>query len=153
MPGKALIAFLAVLGFMWLRPALATPNVDADQGLRDQIWRDLEGLTAGGIKPTNQQIVDHAKQAVVTITAFDKGHYPLRQGTGFFFDEKLSILTNYHVVPDAESIEAQTESSGGLVLTRGYIDRASPNSDVAIVQFPGWDGRTSYLGHEHLTLT
>jgi serine protease Do len=55
-------------------------------------------------------------------------------GSGFFFDGEGRVLTNYHVVKDAEEIVVVMELSSGEVELEAEIVGFDPRTDIAIIQ-------------------
>lgn len=75
-----------------------------------------------------------ANPAVVNITIFgqqDGEIGPLGQGSGFVYDETGHIVTNAHVVREADQVEV-TFSDG--LIQRAQIIGQDPNSDLAVLK-------------------
>lgn len=75
-----------------------------------------------------------ANPAVVNITIFgqqDGEIGPLGQGSGFVYDETGYIITNAHVVREADQVEV-TFSDG--LIQRAQIIGQDPNSDLAVLK-------------------
>jgi serine protease Do len=55
-------------------------------------------------------------------------------GSGFIFDEEGRILTNHHVIRDAEEIIVVVATSEGEVELEATVVGADPRTDIAIIQ-------------------
>ncbi len=108
---------------------------DSIEGLRSDLeqLRDTEmipqppGLTLG-------QIYELSKDSVVLITAKSRifgGLEPVSSGSGFVYDTQGHIITNYHVIEDADAIEV-TFSDGTIVPAELVGD--DPYSDLAVLR-------------------
>lgn len=84
------------------------------------------------------QLYEHASPAVVNITTqvlrrnFFWGAIPESgSGSGFVWDEQGHILTNYHVIEGAQSVEV---SFGDDILLPAQVIGADPPNDLAIIK-------------------
>jgi S1-C subfamily serine protease len=68
-----------------------------------------------------------------------------RQGSGFIVDPSGRILTNHHVIRDAQS--ARVKLSSGDVYDRVEILADDPRRDIAVLQVPGYDLPSVALGN------
>jgi S1-C subfamily serine protease len=112
--------------------AQATPHE-----LTDEEKTALNAVPFGKCKPTVRQIVAHAKKAMVWITVLDDKRQLVMSGTGFFVDDGLSVLTNYHLVQNGKYFEAEIISSGRRMLS-GYIADSNRMCDLAVLRFPAY---------------
>jgi S1-C subfamily serine protease len=94
--------------------------------------------TAAGIEPQLIQIYQQSSPAVVNITTkilrydFFWGSTPENgSGSGFVWDAQGHILTNYHVVEEAHSIEVRF--APGVVLPAQVVG-ADPANDLAVIK-------------------
>ncbi len=78
-------------------------------------------------------LVQRAKPAVVQIGAFDKENRLLYTGTGFFISADGFLLTNRHMIADADLIEARDYK--GTVYRLKKVAAVSQETDVALLQF------------------
>ena len=109
-----------LIGAAW---ALAAPHVAAQQRTAEERAATLEELAA------------EATPAVVLIdvnTAVDT-----RQGSGFVVDPSGRILTNYHVIRDAES--ARVKLSNGDIYEEVEVLAEDARRDIAIIQIAGFN--------------
>ena len=104
----------------------------------DEELTAINAIPFGKSKPTVQQIVAHAKEAMVWITAFDNDHHPIMHGTGFFIDDGAGVLTNYHIVEQAKYFEAEIIGFGRK-MRDGYVSDSNRLCDLAVLRFPGYE--------------
>src|SRR5262249_3779215 len=64
----------------------------------------------GGVLFDVKKLAATARPAVALITVFDKSGKPLKLGTGFFVSSDGKLVTNAHVIADAESATAKLEN-------------------------------------------
>ena len=55
-------------------------------------------------------------------------------GSGFFISQTGYIVTNYHVVKDANEIEVEYEYSGEIISHKAKIIKNDPNNDLSIIK-------------------
>jgi S1-C subfamily serine protease len=101
---------------------LSTPEARPQQ-FTDEELTAINAIPFGKSKPTVQQIVAHAKKAMVWITVLDQDRRPVMHGTGFFIDDGAGVLTNYHVVERGKYFEAEIIDSGRKMLDGSVSDR------------------------------
>jgi S1-C subfamily serine protease len=92
-------------------------------------------LPSTGITPV--QIYDLSKDSVVLITVKWQtlsGLEPISSGSGFIYDREGHIITNNHVVEDADAIDV-TFSDGTTV--QAELVGADPYSDLAVIRVDG----------------
>ncbi len=93
-------------------------------------------LPSAGLTPV--QIYDLSKDSVVLITTkiqtFSGLFMPFTSGSGFVYDEDGHIVTNNHVVEDADAIDV-TFSEGTIVPAK--VVGTDPYSDLAVLQIDG----------------
>ena len=108
---------------------------DSIEGLRS----DLNQLQGTGIPPqpsglTLGQIYDLSKDSVVLITSksriFTGSLEPFASGSGFVYDTQGHIITNHHVIEDADALEV-TFSDGTIVPAE--LVGEDPYSDLAVI--------------------
>ncbi|MGC9443839.1 MAG: S1C family serine protease [Candidatus Methanospirareceae archaeon] len=108
---------------------------DSIEGLRS----DLDQLRGTGMTPqpaslTLGQIYELSKDSVVLITAKMRtfaGLEPFASGSGFVYDEQGHIITNYHVIEEADALEV-TFSDGTIVPAE--LVGVDPYSDLAVIR-------------------
>jgi S1-C subfamily serine protease len=108
---------------------------DSIEGLRS----DLDQLRGTGMVPqpsglTLGQIYELSKDSVVLITAKSQtfaGLEPFASGSGFVYDTQGHIITNHHVIEDADALEV-TFSDGTIVPAELVGD--DPYSDLAVIR-------------------
>jgi hypothetical protein len=99
---------------------------------------------AAGFDPdTLEKLAARATAAVVLIDVQTPGGG--RQGSGFLVTPDGRILTNHHVIRDAES--ARVKLASGDVYDRVSILGADERRDIAILQISGFDLPTLPLGN------
>jgi S1-C subfamily serine protease len=93
---------------------------------------------ANALEAQVEAVYDKAGPAVVHITsrviAYDFFMQPVPQegtGSGFIYDTEGHIVTNYHVVADAESVSVALAAGGVYTAT---IVGTDPSNDLAVVQ-------------------
>jgi S1-C subfamily serine protease len=146
--GKILKTLLLITMLALATPALAgglsTPKAQPYQ-FTDEELTAINAIPFGKFKPTVQQIVAHAKKAMVWITALDQDRHPVMHGTGFFIDDGGGVLTNYHVVEHGKYFEAEIIDSGRKMLD-GSVSDSNRLCDLAVLRFPaykdGWKNIT-----------
>jgi S1-C subfamily serine protease len=72
--------------------------------------------------------------SVVLIMSFDSNNQPLAIGSGFFVDGGRKIVTNFHVIAGAASV--QTKLTNGNVLTLDTILGIDTDHDLVILESP-----------------
>ena len=88
------------------------------------------------LKP--EQIVEQCGKAVVMVIA-ERADGSIVQGTGFFTSRDGMLLTNYHIVEDAEIIRVRTLGSKSLINARQMdIDK---QHDIALLKAGGASNR------------
>jgi len=75
-------------------------------------------------------LYDLVNQGVASITVYSENAI-IGQGSGFLFDTKGHILTNYHVVEGASSIEAAFANGSRA---RAYLVGTDLDSDIAVIK-------------------
>ena len=115
-PGRALSLILFV-GFF------TSPDLDL-----------FAAQQANSPAPSSQQwvdIVDNVRGAIVTIETQKE------LGTGFLIAKNGTIVTNFHVIKDAEEISVTLQS--GDVYKAAYLIRTDEEKDFAILRIEGAD--------------
>lgn len=79
------------------------------------------------------EIVSKAKAAVLKITADDATGKPLRFGTGFFISNDGELVTNRHVIEDANAVTAET-ASGASYICEGVLLKPK-DLDLVVLKF------------------
>jgi S1-C subfamily serine protease len=144
-----------------LRAALpelaATPTAEVVTATPSPLRVELPGLTAADIVRAEEDLVagiyKQVSPAVVHITSrvmemsFFFGPLP-REGTGsgFVIDGEGHIVTNYHVIENAESVEV-TLVDGSVLPAR--VIGTDPQSDLALIQVDGLAGKLQPIGLGH----
>ena len=82
-----------------------------------------------------EHAIDQAREAVVTITAYDAVHKAIAQGSGVFITASGVLATNYHVIKDAAEIEAQLPSGAFYRLEEQGIRFSDTANDIALLDF------------------
>jgi len=92
-------------------------------------------LAGAAIANADEKLVDLVKKVkpcVVFIETFDKDNNPIAQGSGFFIDNKGSLITNHHVIEGAYSATIKT-SSGKVYPVQGIIAKDTEADIVKLV--------------------
>ena len=105
----------------------------------EQLRSDLDQLQLSNVSPlstglTSVQIYNLSKDSVVLITVKQQtisGLEPFASGSGFIYDQEGHIVTNNHVVEDADAIEV-TFSDG--TIAEAKLVGADPYSDLAVIR-------------------
>ena len=79
-----------------------------------------------------KDVIKRAMPATVLVVTYDAKGEPLGQGSGFFVSEKGELITNYHVLKDAES--AAVKCPDGSVYKISSIIAEDMNADVIKLQ-------------------
>lgn len=119
-------------------------NLSELQDNQDSIH--AENVSQPSISLTPVQIYDLSKDSVVLITVkmqTSSGLKPFSSGSGFIYDREGHIVTNNHVVEDADAIDV-TFSDG--TIAQAELVGADPYSDLAVIKVDG-PGRPSDLLH------
>ena len=98
---------------------------------------------ANALEAQVETVYDHAAPAVVNITsrvvAYDFFNQPIPQegtGSGFVYDERGHIVTNYHVVANAESVTVNL--AGGQAYPAEIVG-TDPSTDLAVIRIQADD--------------
>lgn len=83
---------------------------------------------------TPQQIAQRSRLATVQIRSLDASGEVNGSGSGFFARADGTIITNFHVIEDAHSL--QVEQDSGEVFDNVYFVSADPRRDTAILKIP-----------------
>jgi tetratricopeptide (TPR) repeat protein len=89
------------------------------------------------------KIFKENNKAVVVIETFDKEGKPLSQGSGFIVRENGAIVTNYHVISNAEDIKVKV---GDKVLEVEGLLHIDKENDVVILKAKGKDLQSVKIG-------
>jgi S1-C subfamily serine protease len=97
----------------------------------------------GGLRPPASHaasfdlvaLAKKARNAVVLIEVFDSGHNEVATGSGFFVSDNGLLITNAHVIENAASAAAKTES-GDVLPIKGAI-RIDRENDLAVLAVEG----------------
>ncbi len=96
----------------------------------------VAGSTIANADEKLVDLVRKVKPSVVLIETFDKNNKPIGQGSGFFIDNKGSLITNHHVIEGAYSATIKT-SAGKEYPVQGIVAK-DIEADIAklIVNLP-----------------
>ncbi|MGD8321769.1 MAG: S1C family serine protease [Gemmatimonadota bacterium] len=86
-----------------------------------------------GAQVTPRDIAANARPAVVRVTALADGQ-ELAQGSGFFVSTDGMLVTNHHVVEDADHL--RVELASGERYDRVYLVSSDPRRDIVILRVP-----------------
>ena len=153
---SCVVAFLVgiiVAGGVAPASVVSTAGCRATGPLRAGVRRSA-GELAGGVNFAD--VAERINPSVVNIDAASRGGHELRRhsedpadpprdydlprqgsGSGFIIDRQGFILTNYHVIEDADRITVTL--ADGRVL-RGEVVGTDPAIDVALIRIPGAAG-------------
>jgi len=95
---------------------------------------------------SSSQIVSLIQPATVVVRSISASN-TISTGTGFIVDSTGVIVTNYHVVADAQRIQIQV-SSGDTYEVSG-LRGVDKEKDIAILQIPGFDLPVAQLGNSN----
>ncbi len=101
----------------------------ADQGSGNFVSVDLVAQEDALIN-----LYENVSPGVVSILVFDSINdvaFPLGSGSGFVYDKEGHIVTNYHVVADANEIQVAFTSG---IKTRGEVIGTDTDSDLAVIK-------------------
>lgn len=79
-----------------------------------------------------KQIYQSSRDSIVVVYALDSKGEPIALGTGFFISDGSTVVTNYHVVKDADAWSIKL-SDGGLYSVLRVL-AADKEGDVALLQ-------------------
>lgn len=86
--------------------------------------------------------IDKLDDAVVLVLIYDYEGNKIGHGSGFFIDDKGTVVTNYHVIENAYSLKVNTDING---LKKTYdvelISKASESKDLAILTITNSESR------------
>jgi len=127
---------LIIVGLWWMTQRNEQPRLDPDAVPRAVTARgDLAGDEQNTI-----EVFRNASPSVVYITSiglrrnlFSLNVYEIPQGTGsgFIWDNEGRIVTNYHVIEDANRVEVTLADHSTW---KGILVGTSPDKDVAVLQ-------------------
>ncbi len=141
-PSLAPLLFLVILGVLLWRQAPRTPKLHLDAQPRTVAAR-------GELAPFEQatiEIFEQAKRSVVHITTTEQRRYrtlwgmqskevEAGSGSGFLWDERGFVVTNYHVVRGAKTVFARLQ---GGELVQAFLVGSDPDHDLAVLRIdPG----------------
>lgn len=81
----------------------------------------------------NPDAIEKAVQSVFMLEIYDKSNNEIATGSGFAIFDNMTIVTNYHVIENAEWIIADSDDGYQYFVTKVLI--ASEADDIAILQF------------------
>ncbi|MFG6116689.1 S1C family serine protease [Halobacillus sp. MO56] len=121
---SVIIAIAGVSGVFYIQDIMPTKLTEAsalvqtgnDQSVEEPVTKEQE------------EIIEETQRRVVQITKSDG-----EQGSGFLYNDKGDILTNAHVVANAEEVTITTEDSKEVT---GKVIGISTTTDVAVVRVP-----------------
>lgn len=106
----------------------------------------MSGTSAAQGAPTPQQIAQRAKLATVQIRSLDANGRVNGTGSGFFVSADGTIVTNFHVIEDAASLEIERDS--GEIFDNVYYLASDPRRDTAILKIPVGNAPVLPLGSD-----
>lgn len=106
----------------------------------------VSGTSAAQGAPTPQQIAQRAKLATVQIRSLDANGRVNGTGSGFFVSADGTIVTNFHVIEAAASLEVERDS--GEIFDNVYYLASDPRRDTAILKIPVADAPILPLGSD-----
>jgi S1-C subfamily serine protease len=132
-PLVIILIALAVLWWYMYRPA---PGIDPDAAPRTVAARGDLALD----EKNTIELFEATSEAVVYITSielrrniFSLNIYEIPQGTGsgFIWDKEGRIVTNYHVIEDANRVEVTLSDHSTW---KGIVVGVAPDKDIAVLQ-------------------
>lgn len=107
------------------RAPVVEKNNDSEAGGESETIRKPSN-SGGGREMSSEEIANYSKTRVVKVLT-DRG-----TGSGFFIDNKGTLITNYHVIEGAESISIKFDS-GASHQVNNIVD-FSPYYDIAVLE-------------------
>ncbi|MGH9862779.1 MAG: S1C family serine protease [Candidatus Acidiferrales bacterium] len=144
----SLLLAVAVLGGTWAgrqkesaplpAPSLASTEARADAWLAEVVGKSAAAATLSEDERTNVQVYAQASPAVVNITTrtvemdFFYGAMPVEgSGSGFIVNDDGTIVTNYHVVGQAQQIQVTLADRSSFP---ARVVGQDPLSDLAVLR-------------------
>jgi hypothetical protein len=95
-------------------------------------------LFFAGITVVDKSRLDSAESAVVKIVCYDYSGNEIATGSGFFYEDDINIVTNYHVIEDAYSAKIITNDDVSFDVSQ--VVYASKEMDLAVVRLKEFSG-------------
>lgn len=154
--GPSLIVLATAVVVLFAGPHVVRKIEDAQTRARQTAaWNWLEDSSIlGELNEAYRQIADAVGPTVVHITTRYTEQNPRRQedvvrsatGSGWLYDEQGHIVTNEHVVRNAEEIEVQLHSG---VLRQATLVGKDPYMDIAVIKIEPVDWEPAKLNLDH----
>jgi len=146
----ALVLVAAFLYFTTLRPGHPQVSEWLSQPSKVEITEAASGDSLDSEEQNNISVYKNNIPAVVNITSkamtldFFYGEVPQEgQGSGFVIDKEGHIVTNYHVIADAQQVEVTLHNKKKY---RATVVGTDPAHDLAVIQIKAPDLAPAVLG-------
>ena len=89
--------------------------------------------SADGGFSQNPEEMERTAGSVLLLYIFDSQSELIATGSGFLMFDNRTLVTNYHVIEDADSVWGESDDGYDYILTRVLI--TDPDKDIAILRF------------------
>ncbi|MYL34789.1 trypsin-like serine protease [Pontibacillus yanchengensis] len=127
-----LVVVFTAFGVYWLNNTVYKQSITATSTLAQEVNKENTSTSID-----MKTIIHEAEKNVVQIEA--KAEWGENIGSGFLFNDKGDIITNAHVVKDAETVQVTTANAQTFIAAVVGIGK---ETDIAVIRVPSLANRT-----------